>query len=114
MLKTPAYAAFAPGKPFAPFTVERREPGPREVLIDILYCGICHSDIHQARNEWGGSTFPMVPGHEIVGRVSRVGKKVKRFKPGDAAGVGCFVDSCRTCPYCKKGLEQFCTVHTAF
>jgi len=97
-----------------PFRFERRDPGPHDVLIDILYCGICQSDIHQVQDEWGGSTFPMVPGHEIAGRVSRVGAKVKRFKPGDAAGVGCFVDSCRRCSYCKKGLQQFCSVHTAF
>src|ERR1700704_178239 len=108
MLKTPAFAAFAPGKPFAPFTVERREPGPREVLIEILYCGVCHSDIHQARDEWGGSIFPMVPGHEIVGRVSEVGGGVTKFKVGNLAGVGCFVDSCRTCVNCREGLEQYC------
>src|SRR5438477_2427157 len=114
MLKTPAYAAFAPGKPFAPFTVERREPGPREVLIDILFCGVCHSDIHQARDEWGGSTFPMVPGHEIVGRVREVGRAVTRFKAGDLAGVGCMVDSCRTCANCRRGQEQFCEKRAAF
>src|SRR6476620_7417696 len=108
MPKTPAYAAFAPGKPFAPFTIDRREPGPREVLIDILYCGVCHSDIHQARDEWGGSRFPMVPGHEIVGLVEAVGPKVKKFKVGDRVGVGCMVDSCKECPSCNEGLEQYC------
>src|SRR3954468_22015641 len=102
MLKTPAYAVSAPGKPFAPFTVERRDPGPREVLIDILFCGVCHSDIHQARDEWGGSAFPMVPGHEIVGRVAKVGSEVKRHRPGDLVGIGCMVDSCRACEPCRR------------
>src|SRR5881397_2893412 len=105
MLKTPAYAAFAPGKPFAPYTVERREPGPREVLIDILFCGVCHSDIHQARDEWGGSIFPMVPGHEIVGRVAKTGNEVRKWKAGDTVGVGCFVDSDRECEACRAGEE---------
>lgn len=114
MLPVRGYAAFGAGRALESFQFERREPGAQDVLIDILYCGICHSDIHQARNEWGGSTFPMVPGHEIVGRVARVGSKVKRFKPGDTAGVGCFVDSCRKCAYCRKGLQQFCSTHTAF
>lgn len=90
------------------FDFQRREPGENDVLMDILYCGICHTDIHQARDEWGGGSFPMVPGHEIVGRVDRVGARVSRFKPGDIAGVGCFVDSCRVCPSCRAGLEQFC------
>jgi uncharacterized zinc-type alcohol dehydrogenase-like protein len=114
MIPVRGYAAQKVGSPLEPFRFERRDPGPHDVLIDILYCGICHSDIHQARDEWGGSIFPMVPGHEIVGRVTRVGAKVKRFKAGDAAGIGCFVDSCRKCEYCKKGFEQYCTVHTAF
>lgn len=108
MLKTAAYAAASAQSPLAPHSIERREPGPNEVLIDILYCGVCHSDIHQARDEWGGSIFPMVPGHEIVGRVARVGSDVTGFKPGDAVGVGCFVDSCRECPQCRDGLEQYC------
>ena len=95
MHRTPAYAAATAGAPLAPFSIERRDPGAHDVLIDILYCGVCHSDIHQARDEWGGSIFPMVPGHEIVGRVARVGAHVSRFKVGDAVGVGCFVDSCR-------------------
>ncbi|GAA5082623.1 NAD(P)-dependent alcohol dehydrogenase [Lysobacter panacisoli] len=108
MIKTPAYAAPNATSPLAPFNIERREPGPREVLIDILYCGVCHSDIHQARDGWGGSIFPMVPGHEIVGRIARVGSQVERFKVGEAVGVGCFVDSCRQCPSCRAGDEQYC------
>jgi uncharacterized zinc-type alcohol dehydrogenase-like protein len=91
-----------------PFDFERRAPGPNDVHIEILFCGVCHSDLHQARDEWGGSTFPMVPGHEIVGRVKQVGKEVTRFKAGDLAGVGCMVDSCRHCADCREGLEQFC------
>ena len=86
----------------------RRALGPNDVAIEILYCGICHSDIHQARDEWGGAIFPMVPGHEIAGRVTAVGAKVRKFKPGDLAGVGCLVDSCRACASCEEGLEQFC------
>jgi len=108
MLTTPAYAAADPGSPLAPHTIERREPREGEVLIDILYCGVCHSDIHQARDEWGPGIFPMVPGHEIVGRIARVGSGVERFKPGDAVGVGCFVDSCRSCAQCAAGEEQYC------
>lgn len=114
MLPTKAYAAYKSKEPLKPFQFNRREPGPKDVLIDIHYCGICHSDIHQARNEWGGSTFPMVPGHEIAGRVVRVGSGVKRFKAGDPAGVGCFVDSCRTCGHCKAGLEQYCDGPVSF
>ncbi|MDR3606036.1 MAG: NAD(P)-dependent alcohol dehydrogenase [Oligoflexia bacterium] len=108
-LKTKGYAALRAHSSLEPFSFERREPRDHDVLIEILYCGICHSDIHQARDEWGGSVFPMVPGHEIVGKITRVGKAVTRFKSGDLAGVGCFVDSCRTCSSCKQGLEQFCT-----
>jgi alcohol dehydrogenase (NADP+) len=85
--------------------------GARDILIDIQYCGVCHSDIHQVRDEWGGSIYPMVPGHEIVGRVSRVGAEVSKFKEGDLAGVGCFVDSCRTCRNCREGEEQYCENH---
>jgi len=107
-IQVKGYAASKSAALLEPFQFERREPGERDVLIDILFCGICHSDIHQVRDEWGGSIFPMVPGHEIVGRVSRIGTRVKRFKPGDVAGVGCFVDSCRECPSCKQGLEQYC------
>ncbi|HEX9079669.1 MAG TPA: NAD(P)-dependent alcohol dehydrogenase [Desulfuromonadaceae bacterium] len=114
MLKTPAYAAVVAKGPLAPFTIERREPGPNDVLIDIIYCGICHSDIHQVRNEWGGATFPMVPGHEIVGRVAQVGGKVEKWRIGDTVGVGCFVDSCRECEACRSGEEQFCEQGTNF
>lgn len=109
-----AYAAHSRSAPLAPFQIQRREVGPHDVLIDIDYCGICHSDIHQVRDEWGGSAFPMVPGHEIVGRVGRVGPEVTRFRPGDLAGVGCFVDSCRRCATCRRGMEQFCENGTAF
>lgn len=108
MLKTPAYAAMTAKSTISPYTIERRDPGPRDVLIDILYCGICHSDIHQARDEWGGSIFPMVPGHEIVGNVAQVGPQVSRWRVGDTVGVGCFVDSCRKCEACRAGEEQFC------
>ncbi|TKS54839.1 NAD(P)-dependent alcohol dehydrogenase [Luteimonas yindakuii] len=107
-MRTPAYAAPSADEPLAPFTVERREPRAHEVLIDILYCGVCHSDIHQVRDEWGGSIFPMVPGHEIVGRVSRAGEGATRFAVGDLVGVGCFVDSCRSCEQCRAGEEQYC------
>jgi uncharacterized zinc-type alcohol dehydrogenase-like protein len=108
MMKTPAYAAQSAKAPLAPFSIERREPGPQDVLIDVLYCGVCHSDIHQVRDEWGGAIFPMVPGHEIVGRVAKVGSAVTRFKTGEAVGVGCFVDSCRECMPCRTGEEQYC------
>jgi uncharacterized zinc-type alcohol dehydrogenase-like protein len=114
MFQTRGYAAQSPTSRLEPFTFERREPGPRDLLIEILYCGICHSDIHQARDEWGGAIFPMVPGHEIVGRVTRIGAEVKRFKVGDPAGVGCFVDSCRACASCQAGLEQYCEGHIAW
>ena len=95
------------------FAFERREPKPTDVLIRIDYCGVCHSDLHQVRNEWKGSTYPMVPGHEIVGHVERVGSAVTKLAVGDLAGVGCMVDSCRTCDACKKGLEQYCEVGSA-
>ena len=108
MLQTKGYAAMTAKAALTPFSFERREVGPRDILITITHCGICHSDIHQARDEWGGSLFPMVPGHEIVGTVARVGKEVKAFKAGDRAGIGCFVDSCRSCPSCREGLEQYC------
>src|SRR5471030_1679980 len=110
MIPAKGYAAPNAKIPLEPFKFERREVGPHDVQIEIAYCGVCHSDIHQVRDEWGGSIFPMVPGHEIVGRVTKVGKNVKKFKSGDLAGVGCFVDSCRTCENCKEGLEQFCLV----
>ncbi|MDI9364443.1 MAG: NAD(P)-dependent alcohol dehydrogenase [Flavobacterium sp.] len=108
MTATNAYAAQSATTPLAPFSFERRETGAHDVQIDILYCGVCHSDLHQIRDEWGGSIFPMVPGHEIVGRITQVGSHVTKFKVGDLAGVGCFVDSCRTCQNCKDGVEQYC------
>lgn len=110
MLVAKGFAAPAPNIALEPFTFNRREPGPKEVLIDIKYCGVCHSDIHQVRDEWGKGTYPMVPGHEIVGEIVKVGSEVTDFNVGDLAGVGCFVDSCRTCPSCQKGLEQYCQV----
>ncbi|MEY4631162.1 MAG: hypothetical protein RIQ81_1282 [Pseudomonadota bacterium] len=111
MLSAKAYAAKTATSQLAPFNFSRREVGADDVLIEISHCGVCHSDIHQARDEWGGSIFPMVPGHEIVGRVTKVGANVKNFKAGDLAGVGCMVDSCRTCGSCKEGLEQYCEGH---
>ncbi len=108
MLVTPAYAAASANSPLARTVIERREPGPREVLIDIRYCGVCHSDLHQVSDEWGGARYPMVPGHEIVGTVAQVGAEVRRWKVGDAVGVGCFVDSCRVCEACLAGEEQYC------
>ena len=111
MIKTTGYAARSAGAALEPFSFERREPGPKDLLIEIQYCGVCHSDIHQARNEWGNSIFPMVPGHEIVGRVARAGAEVTRFREGDLAGVGCFVDSCRACRTCGDGEEQYCENH---
>lgn len=108
MIATKAYAAQNATTPLGPFTLDRRDLKPNDIHIEILYCGVCHSDIHQARNEWGGSKYPMVPGHEIVGRIVKVGDKVTKFKAGDLAGVGCFVDSCRTCPQCAAGEEQYC------
>jgi uncharacterized zinc-type alcohol dehydrogenase-like protein len=107
-MTTNAYAAQSATSPLAPFTLQRREVGPHDVQIEILYCGVCHSDLHQARNEWQNSIFPMVPGHEIVGRITSVGAHVKNFKVGDLAGIGCFVDSCRECSSCRAGLEQYC------
>ncbi|MDU0370561.1 NAD(P)-dependent alcohol dehydrogenase [Hymenobacter endophyticus] len=102
------YAALEAHAPLTPFSFERREVGPHDVRIEILFCGVCHSDVHQVRDEWGGSIFPMVPGHEIVGRVTEVGAHVKGFKAGDLAGVGCMVDSCQHCAECTDGLEQYC------
>jgi uncharacterized zinc-type alcohol dehydrogenase-like protein len=103
-----AYAAQSAASPLAPFSFDRRNPGPHDVAIDILYCGVCHSDLHTARGEWAGVVFPAVPGHEIVGRVSAVGDHVSKFKVGDAVAVGCMVDSCQHCAPCKAGLEQYC------
>lgn len=114
MKNVKAYAALSASSPLQSFEIERREPKPNDVLIEIAYCGICHSDIHTARSEWGPTSYPCVPGHEMVGRVVQVGKKVKRFKVGDLAGVGCFVDSCGRCPSCKVNEEQFCKDHTVF
>ena len=102
------YAAQDPSTPLAPYSFTRRDVGPNDVKIDILYCGVCHSDLHTARNEWNNTLYPSVPGHEIVGRVTAVGDAVSRFKVGDLAGVGCLVDSCRTCSSCGEGLEQYC------
>lgn len=106
--KTPCYAAPTPTSPLVPHLIERRAPGPHDVLIETLYCGICHSDIHLARNEWGTSHFPVVPGHEIIGRVTAMGAQVTRFQIGDLAGVGCILDSCRSCASCLAQEEQFC------
>ena len=108
------YAAHAATDDLIPFGFERRDPRPDDVVIDILYCGVCHSDLHQARNEWGGSVYPMVPGHEIIGRVAQLGAKVTRWKVGDPVGVGCMVDSCRHCGPCQKGLEQYCEAFPTF
>ncbi len=102
------YAAHDPSTPLVPYSFTRRDVGPNDVKIDILYCGVCHSDLHTARNEWNNTLYPSVPGHEIVGRVTAVGDAVSRFKVGEIAGVGCLVDSCRTCPSCDEGLEQYC------
>jgi uncharacterized zinc-type alcohol dehydrogenase-like protein len=108
VIPTKAYAAQSAESPLSPFSLERRTPTARDVHIEILYCGVCHSDLHLARNEWGFSAYPIVPGHEIVGRVLAVGSAVTTFKAGDVAGVGCLVDSCRACADCKEGLEQYC------
>jgi len=108
MYSTKAYAAPSATSPLAPFSFERRDPAATDVQIDILFCGVCHSDLHTARGEWGGTTFPCVPGHEIVGRVTKAGREVKNFSEGDLAAVGCMVDSCRTCKNCRDHLEQFC------
>ena len=115
-IATRGYATNGPEAKFGPFEFTRREVGPHDVLIDIQYCGICHSDIHQARAEWEPfmpSLYPMVPGHEIVGRVSQVGSDVTKFAVGDIAGIGCFVDSCRECPACTTGIEQYCVKGSA-
>jgi uncharacterized zinc-type alcohol dehydrogenase-like protein len=108
MLPTKSYAAQDSKTPLGPYSFERREPRENDVLIEISHCGVCHSDIHQVRNEWGNSIYPMVPGHEIVGRVKKVGPGVTKFKEGDLVGVGCMVDSCRECESCKHGEEQYC------
>ncbi|MFL6513436.1 MAG: NAD(P)-dependent alcohol dehydrogenase [Chthoniobacterales bacterium] len=108
MFQTKGYAAHAADDPLKPFSFTRRDPLPNDVQLEILFCGVCHSDLHMARNEWGGTTYPCVAGHEIVGRVVKIGRDVKKFKEGDLAAVGCLVDSCGDCPGCKKGLEQYC------
>ena len=109
-----AFAAQSPSSPLAPHTIARREPGATDVAIDILYCGVCHSDLHTARGEWAGTQYPCVPGHEILGRVTRVGPSVKKFKVGDLASVGCMVDSCRTCANCQANQQQFCLKGATF
>lgn len=114
MLETKGYATHGPEAVFVPFSFERRDLGAHDILIDIQYCGICHSDIHQAKGEWGNSIFPMVPGHEIVGRVAQIGADVSKFEVGDTAGIGCFVDSCRKCENCVAGYEQFCKSQAAY
>src|ERR1017187_8899138 len=106
---TKAYSTASATSPLGAATIERRQPTERDVQIEIQYCGVCHSDLHFTRNEWGFTQYPAVPGHEIVGRVTAVGSGVKKFKVGETVGVGCLVDSCRTCPDCRSGLEQFCT-----
>ena len=110
MTKAMGYAAQSATAPLGPLCIERREPWPEDVAIEIQYCGVCHSDLHTVRNEWRNAVYPVVPGHEIIGRVTRVGAAVNRFKPGDLVGVGCMVDSCGTCPDCREGLEQYCQV----
>lgn len=107
-IKTKAYAAVSAGGEVKPHEIERREPGPYDVLIDIKFCGVCHSDVHQVKDDWGGAIYPMVPGHEIAGIVERVGEKVTKFKAGDRVGVGCMVDSCKECGSCADGDENYC------
>lgn len=109
-----AYASRSPTDTLKPFNFERRDPNARDVAIEILFCGVCHSDLHTVRNEWGGCNYPCVPGHEIVGRVTKVGSAVTKFKVGDLAAVGCMVDSCKECPSCKEHLEQFCEKGATF
>src|SRR5580693_8500577 len=108
MTKVKSFASHDAKGVMVPWSFDRRDPGAKDIQIDILFCGVCHSDLHQIRNEWGNSIFPMVPGHEIVGRITKIGSAVKKFKVGELAGVGCLVDSCRQCENCKEGLEQYC------
>ncbi len=114
MTETKSYAAHSATEQLVPFTIERRDPKPHDVQIEILYCGVCHSDLHFAKNDWGMTVYPVVPGHEIIGRVTAVGDHVKNFKAGDLAGIGCLVDSCRDCDNCKEGLEQYCSNGAVF
>lgn len=114
MIKALGYGNTAATAPLERMEIDRRDPGPKDVRIDVLYCGICHSDLHTARNEWHGTTYPCIPGHEVVGRVTAVGAEVKGFKVGDMAGVGCMVDSCRSCSECRDDLEQFCAKGAVF
>src|ERR1700753_3148792 len=107
-MKTRAYAAQSATTPLAPYSLERRDTGASDVALDILYCGVCHSDLHSARGEWPGIPFPCVPGHEIIGRVTKVGSDVAKAKVGQIVGVGCMVDSCRDCDHCDQDLEQYC------
>jgi uncharacterized zinc-type alcohol dehydrogenase-like protein len=113
-MPTRAFAAQSATSPLGPFAIERRTPGPTDVAIDIQYCGVCHSDLHFARNEWGMTRYPVVPGHEILGRITRVGSGVTKFRVGDTAAVGCLVDSCRSCDSCRRGLEQYCAGPAVF
>jgi alcohol dehydrogenase (NADP+) len=108
VIKTAGYAGFSPTTPLGPFSFDRRDPGPQDVHLEVLFCGVCHSDLHIVRDEWGGAVYPVVPGHEIVGRVTQVGAGVSKYKAGDLAAVGCLVDSCRGCASCTDGLEQYC------
>ncbi|MDQ6912700.1 MAG: alcohol dehydrogenase catalytic domain-containing protein, partial [Verrucomicrobiota bacterium] len=108
MYSTKAYAAQSATAPLAPFSFDRRDPAPDDVQIDIEFCGVCHSDLHTARSEWGPAKYPCVPGHEIVGRVAKVGSDVENFREGDLVAVGCMVDSCGECENCREDLEQFC------
>jgi alcohol dehydrogenase (NADP+) len=114
MVHTKAFAVRSAKSPLAPFSVKRRVPGRHDVQIEILYCGVCHTDVHITRNEWGETTYPCVPGHEIVGRVAQIGAAVKKFKPGELVAVGCMVDSCRKCANCREHLEQFCETGATF
>src|SRR6266571_2244440 len=112
--RTPAYGAREAKAPVAPMTIERRDPGPHDVEMEILYCGICHSDVHQVKDDWGNTHFPVVPGHEVVGRVVSQGASASHFREGDLVGVGCMVDSCRACPECRAGHEMFCEKGVTF
>src|SRR4051812_6548186 len=114
MKRTNVFSALSATTPLAPSTIDRRDPQPTDVQIEILFCGVCHSDIHQARNEWQNTIYPCVPGHEIVGRVTAIGTSVTKFKLGDLAAVGCMVESCRTCPSCRQGFEQLCDQFPTF